>query len=115
MALIASQSIVEDGLTVTLTAPGTVTNTFTNTGKEFILIENSSGGEVTVTVTTVVTSVENNQYGILAKANAVKGVAATSTGLIGTFPVTPYNGADSAVSFTLNTTTDVKVAILYIG
>jgi hypothetical protein len=34
---------------------------------------------------------------------------------MGTFSVTAYNGDDSAVSFTLSSTTDIKIAILYIG
>lgn len=115
MALIASESIIEAGLSVTLTAPGSVTNTFTNTGKEFILIENSSGSSLTCTVTTRVSTVDNNLYGDLTKSNAVETVTANSISLMGTFSTTAYNDSDSLVSFTLSTTTDVKIAILYIG
>jgi hypothetical protein len=115
MALINSQSITEAGLSVTLTTPGAVTNTFTNTGKEFILIENSGEASVTCTVTTVVTSVDSPQYGTLTKSSSVETVEGNTTSLMGTFSVTAYNGDDSAVSFTLSSTTDIKIAILYIG
>jgi hypothetical protein len=115
MALIASQAIIEEGLTVSLTSPGAVTNTFTNTGKEFILIENSGEASVTCTVTTVVTSVDSPQYGDLTKANAVETVDGNSTSLMGTYSVASFNSEDSTVSFTLSSTTDIKIAILYIG
>ena len=115
MALILSQSIVETGLQPTLTAPAEVTNTFTNGGNEFILIKNSGGGSITCTVTTRVTTVENNLYGDLTKSNAAKTIEAGAIALMGTFPTTAYNGTDSEVSFTLSTTTSVEVAILYIG
>lgn len=115
MALIASQAIIEAGLSVSLTAPGETTNTFTNTGKEVILIENSSGSSLTCTVTTRVTEVENNIYGDLTKSSAAETVAANSISVMGTFATTAYNDSDSLVSFVLSTTTDVKIAILYIG
>ena len=115
MALISSQSIVEEGLAVTLTALAATSNTFTNSGKEFIYIENGGGGDVTLTVVTEVTSVENELYGELTKGNSVQTVAGGTIAMVGPFPVTPYNGTDSAVTFTVTSTTSVNVAILYIG
>ena len=114
MALISSQSIVEEGLAVTLTALAATSNTFTNSGKEFIYIENG-GGDVTLTVVTQVTSVDDELYGELTKGDSVKTVAAGTIAMVGPFPVTPYNGTDSAVTFTVTSTTSVNVAILYIG
>tara|TARA_R100001480_G_scaffold76433_1_gene86572 strand:+ start:55 stop:402 length:348 start_codon:yes stop_codon:yes gene_type:complete len=115
MALINSQSIVEDGLTTTRTALAATSNTFTNSGKEFIYINNGSGSSITVTVVTEVTSVENNIYGILAKSNSVVTVAAGVVAMIGTFPVSSYNGDDSIVTFTVSSYTSIEAAILYIG
>ena len=95
MALINSQTIIEGGITPTLTdlSAGALTNTFSNSGKEFIYIENGSGGSITLTVTT---------------KNGASAMA-------GTFAVSSYNGTDSAVSFTVSARTSVKVAILTIG
>ena len=115
MALISSQSIVEEGLAVTLTALAATSNTFTNSGKEFIYIENGGGGDVTLTVVTQVTSVDNELYGELTKGNSVVLVGAGTIAMVGPFPVTPYNGTDAAVTFTVTSTTSVNVAILYIG
>ena len=115
MALISSQSIVEEGSALTLTALAATSNTFTNSGKEFIYIENGGGGDVTLTVVTQVTSVDNELYGELTKGNSVVLVGAGTIAMVGPFPVTPYNGTDSAVTFTVTSTTSVNVAILYIG
>jgi hypothetical protein len=117
MALINSQSIIEAGITPTLTdlSAGALTNTFSNSGKEFIYIENGSGGSITLTVTTVVTSVENPIYGDLTKSNTVVTIADGANAMAGTFAVSSYNGTDSAVSFTVSARTSVKVAILTIA
>ena len=116
MAHIDSQIIIEDGLAVTLTALAATSNTFTNSGREFIYIENEGGGDVTITVDTIITTpIENNLYGDLTKADSVKVVIGGGSVMIGTFPVSAYNGNDSLVTFTVTTTTSVNVAILNIG
>jgi len=117
MALINSQTIIEGGITPTLTdlSAGSLTNTFSNSGKEFIYIENGSSASITLTVTTVVTSVENPIYGDLTKSNAVVTINRNTSAMAGTFAVSSYNGTDSAVSFTVSSRTSVKVAILTIG
>lgn len=117
MALINSQTIIEGGITPTLTdlSAGDLTNTFSNSGKEFIYIENDSGASITLTVTTVVTSVENPIYGDLTKSNSVVTILRNKSAMAGTFAVSSYNGTDSAVSFTVSARTSVKVAILTIG
>jgi len=116
MALISIQNIIEDGLVVTLTALAATDNTFTNSGTEFMYIENASGGDVTLTVDTIITTtIENNIYGDLVKENAVTAIAAGKIVMIGPFPVTAYNGADSLVDFSVTAFSSVNVAILNIG
>jgi hypothetical protein len=117
MALINSQTIIEGGITPTLTdlTAGALTNTFSNSGKEFIYIENGGSAAITLTVTTIVTSVENPIYGDLTKSNAVVTILRNTSAMAGTFAVSSYNGTDSAVSFTVSDRTSVKVAILTIG
>lgn len=115
MALINSQSIVEDGLITSRTSLAATSNTFTNSGKEFIYINNGSGSSITVTVDVVVSEVENNLYGILSKSNSVLTVEAGVVAMIGTFPVTSYNADDSLVTFTVSSYTSIEAAILYIG
>ena len=115
MALINSQSIIEGGLITTITSLGATSNTFTNSGKEFIYIKNGSGSSITVTVVTEVTSVENNIYGVLSKSNSVLTVESGAIAIMGTFPVTSYNAADSIVTFTVSAYASIDAAILYIG
>ena len=115
MALINSQSIIEGGLIPTMSTLASTTNTFNNGGNEFILIENSSEADVTITVTALTTTVESPLYGDLVKSNATLLIPRGTTGTIGTFPISAYNGTDGIVTFTLTAITSVKIAILYIG
>ena len=115
MALINSQSIIEAGLTPTLTSLEATSNTFTNGGNEFIMVQNESGGNATITITATTTSVDNEIYGDLAKENAIHIIANGKTAFIGTFPVSAYNGTDGICTFTLSTTSSIKVAILKVA
>tara|TARA_R100000742_G_C4274496_1_gene94499 strand:- start:578 stop:931 length:354 start_codon:yes stop_codon:yes gene_type:complete len=113
MAAISSQRISETGLTPTLTVPESSSNTFTNSGNEFIMIQNNDGSTAnTVTVTATTTDVDLPLYGDLTKSNASLSVAAETTAFIGPFPLGAYAGTDNAVTFTLTSTSNVKVAIL---
>lgn len=112
MALIDTQQIKEAGIIPTLTTPGSTSNTFTNSGKEIIMIKNSAAESNTVTITATTTSVDIPAFGDLTKSNASLVVTAGSSGFIGPFPLGSYEGTDSAVTFTLSSISSVEIAIL---
>ena len=114
MATITPQQITETGLAATLTVVE-ASDVFSNDGKTFIYFKNDSGEAKTITVTTQVTSVDNQLYGDLTKANATQVVANGATAFIGPFPVSAYNSEDSEVTFAITPYDEGvdEVAILY--
>jgi|TARA_R100001594_G_scaffold27813_1_gene52795 hypothetical protein len=98
MATLTSTQITEDGIIVSGTTLD-ASNTFANTGKEFIYYENTSGVSKVVTITVQVTSVDDPIYGDLTKANTTKTVANGEVALIGPFPVEAYNDTDQETTF----------------
>ena len=114
MALIASQEIIEEGLVVTMTSLEATSNTFTNSGKEFIYIRNDALSSITLTVVVEVAEVEDSIYGLLTKSNSVSTVAAARSVMVGPFPVSSYNADESLVTFTVSSYSDIDVAILYL-
>ena len=100
MASLTSQQITESGIVPTTTSLGE-TNTFTNTGKEFIYYTNSSGDSKTITVTTQVTSIDSPIYGDTTKADATQVVADGETAYIGPFAVEAYNDTAQEVTFAI--------------
>tara|TARA_R100000664_G_scaffold10314_1_gene17088 strand:+ start:2864 stop:3214 length:351 start_codon:yes stop_codon:yes gene_type:complete len=100
MATLTSTQITEDGIAVSGTTLD-ASNTFTNTGKEFIYFANDSGVTKTITVTAQTTSVDDPLYGELTKANATLAVANGATALIGPFAVEAYNDTNQETTFAI--------------
>lgn len=100
MATLTSTQITEEGIAVSGTTLD-ASNTFTNTGKEFIYYTNSSGVSKTITVTAQTTSVDDPIYGELTKANATLVVANGATALIGPFAVEAYNDTSQDTTFAI--------------
>ena len=100
MASLISQQITESGIVPTTTSLD-ASNTFTNTGQQFIYYTNSSGDTKTITVTTEVTSIESPIYGEITKANATQAVGNGETAYIGPFPPEAYNDTDQLVTFAI--------------
>ena len=100
MATVVTQTISEDGIIPSLTTLD-ASNTFTNTGREFIFYTNESAGAKTITVTAVVSTLDLPTYGDVTKADATLSVAAGETAMIGPFPTLAYNAAESAVTFAI--------------
>ena len=113
MALIASQQILETGKTATLSS-ASASDTFTNSGKEFLFVKNENGSSINVTVTVEVSSVDISSFGTLTKSNTVFAVANGAEAFLGTFPPGAYNGDNAIVTFACSATENVKVAILYL-
>ena len=102
MASLISQQITEGGIIPTTTVL-TASNTFTNTGKQFIYYKNSSGESKTITVTTQVTTIDSPLYGDTTKANATQIVANGEVAYIGPVPVEAFNDTDQLVTFAITT------------
>ena len=82
-----------------------LTEEFVNTGKEFIIIANGSGGAIVLTVITQVT-VDG-----FAVDDYTASIPAGETRMIGPFPPGTYNDANSKVQMTLASDTSMTLGI----
>lgn len=117
MAALNSTQIKEAGIIVS-TSQIDASNTFNNTGLEFIYFKNTSGVTKNINVTVVTTTVDSELYGNLIKTNpTTKAVANGETCLIGPFPVEAYNNSSGNVTFGItpyNAEQSDAAAILYL-
>jgi hypothetical protein len=119
MAEITAQSISESGLAApeysTCNSGGdTVVNGGVNRGPVFLHIKNGSGGELTVTITAQVTSIDLEAYGTVTKSNASVVVPSSGASFIGPFPSAIYNNSDDAIAITYSGVTSLTIAALYL-
>lgn len=112
MALLSTQTITDAGITVSWTTISETSNTFTNSGSEFIAVKLATGAETTtVTVVTQVSSVETIEYGTLTKSNSTDSVTAENIIFLGPFPVGAFATSEGVTTFTVSQTTGVQAAI----
>tara|TARA_Y100001973_G_C5208248_1_gene343326 strand:+ start:10032 stop:10388 length:357 start_codon:yes stop_codon:yes gene_type:complete len=113
MALFSTQAITDSGIHPLYGAVEETSNTFNNTGQEFLVVRLSSGDyeTVTVTVNTQVTSIDTDTYGTLTKSNATDTVAAGQTIFIGPFPVGAFSTAEGVTTFTVSSVLGVSVGV----
>lgn len=106
-ATLTPQVITTDGLVVTPVAgSGTGAYEFPNTGREFIYIENGSGGELDYTVTIP------GKVGGYELEDITGAVATGTTVYVGPFNPTYANNASGNVGFTVSVTSSVNLAVL---
>lgn len=111
MATIERQTITEDGLDPTLSNAAGGGDSFANTGKEFLYVENTDASSHTVTVSAQLSSTTDKQYGKLSKSDVSVAVPAGEFRLIGPFAPSAFNSSGSA-SITYSAATGMKVAVL---
>lgn len=105
MANITPSKITESGTSSSMTAcaVGSGGDSFSNSGQEFIRIQNTHGSVAySIKITVQKTSINHPQYGVLNKSNIYNSIASPgSTGansiLIGPFPQGAFNDATSKV------------------
>ena len=115
MAIISTQTVDEAGVQITTAAVAAEGgDKWDNNGNQQILLKNGSGGSVTITVTTQVTSFESSQYGDATKSNTTLAVAAGQLAILGPFNVSAYNDVDGYCNISYSATTSVEVAIFEI-
>ena len=106
MATIAARKIVEGGLAASLSTAATGGDEFTNTGIEFIRIQNSHASVAyTVRITAQTTSIKHPTYGTVNKSNTDVTVAASGgEAYIGPFVQGSWNDTNNKVQVSYRTT-----------
>ncbi len=87
---------------------------FANDGRTILLIDNQSGGALTVTVTAQETSTTKPGYGSVTKADVVQSVEANSVDIMGPFPKTAFNNSSGQVAVTYSGVGSLGVAAIKI-
>jgi len=108
MATITAAKVIEAGLTSSLATCAASGDEFSNSGVEFIRIQNThASATYTVKVAASgLTSIKHPQYGTLAKENVYKTVApATNSAYIGPFKQGAFNNSNEKVLVTYKTGT----------
>jgi len=114
MAELTVQQITEAGGAASYEAAAGGGDTADNNGNMFLHIKNGGGGEITVTITAVTTSVDSGVYGDLTKANATIAVAAGTEAFIGGFAPAAFNDGNGEIAITYSGVTSVTIAALYV-
>lgn len=111
MAVLTVQNAAEGGGKTFASAAGGG-DSFANTGKVLLVINNESGGAITVTATAQNTSTTKTDYGAVTKADAVQSVEATSVDIMGPFPQGAFNDSNGRVVITYSGVTSLSVAAI---
>lgn len=115
MALIVSQQIIEEGSKPTFAALTALSNTFDNSGKQFIVATYSGEGSITLTVDAYISEISFEGYGELTKTDPSITIATNETAYIGPFPTGSYIDPQGQTTFTVSANyASVRVAILEI-
>jgi len=114
MAELTVQQITEAGGAATYVSAAGGGDTADNNGNMFLHIKNGSGGEITVTITAVTTSVDSGMYGDLTKANAIIAIAGGAQAFIGGFAPAAFNDGNGEVAITYSGVTSLTIAALYV-
>lgn len=101
------QDVVDEGVVPTANAVA-ASDTFINDGNTILLVENGSGGSITVTITTTKT-IEG-----LAVADQAVTIADGTEKAIGPFPKDLYNNSSGVVTVAYSGTTSVTAKCLRI-
>lgn len=109
MAALTTQTVNRTtGQTLTTAAATTgAGDTWTNTGSEFLYINNASGGSITVTVT-----IPLLVDGVAISTGKQFTVGATTIKLIGPFPTSTYTDTNGNATVTYSAVTSVTVAAI---
>jgi len=115
MATIVAQAVSESGITPVYTATEVGGDLVDNGGNTFLHFINAGESTITITVAAQITSVENEMYGDLTKANATLSLEAGVDGFIGPFTTGAYNDTNNQISITYSSVTSLTVAALYLN
>lgn len=105
MGTYTAQTVTRTGVAPTANAVA-ASDTFANDGRTILIVENGSGGELTVTLVT------QGTVDGAAIADKTVTVANGATKAIGPFPPTVYNDSDGDVTVQYNATSSVTAMCL---
>jgi hypothetical protein len=111
MAILSVQKPAPGGLDITFAAAAGGGDSFPNTGKEFFLAKNASGGAITITFDAPGTC----SFGLAANAaHDVAGAVAMTNGerIFGPFPPAQFNDGNGRVQVTYSGVTSLTVAVV---
>lgn len=98
-----------------LTAAGAGGDSFFMTGKDLLVVNNGSGGSITVTISTVVAAVPDN-FGVTNAAHdKVFTVAAGKVAVLGPFSPFRFKDANGNAQVTYSAVTTVTVGVLRVA
>ena len=101
MANITPTEVKESGTTSSLSTCTSAGDEFTNSGVEFLRVENTHASVAyNVTVTAQTTTVDHHSFGVLTKANVVKNITAGQSIFLGPFKQRAFDDADGKVQIT---------------
>ena len=106
MATLTVSPITRDGLVVSLAAADVAGDEFANTGKEFLVVDNQSGGNCTVTL-----DIQRTVDGQAIIDRSVV-LADGERRYIGPFKTNFYNDGDGNMNVSYSTVTSVTVAAI---
>lgn len=111
MATLSVQTIdrAGDGLTPAYSAASGGGDVFPNTGREFVLVKNASGGSITVTATTPQTVAG------LGVADETYVIPAAGERMIGPFPPSTFNNPSGQVALTYSGVTSLTLGAFKVG
>jgi len=114
MAELTVQQVTEAGGAATYVSATEGGDTADNNGNMFLHIKNGSGGEITVTIAALTTSVDSGMYGDLTKANATIAIAGGAEAFIGGFAPAAFNNGNGEIAITYSEVTSLTIAALYV-
>lgn len=106
MALLTAAVLARTGVDIAGVTPGGSGDTFVNTGQEYVIVKNSSGGSINVTLD-VVATVDG-----AAVTDPVVAVGAGVEKMIGPFPTGWYNDGNGQAKVTCSATTSVTIKVV---
>lgn len=112
MGLLSKQQINKDGLNPTLASAAAAGDTFENSGKEFLYVENTDASGHNVTVTAQVDSFNDGVYGEVDLSDVVVTVPAGEFRVFGPFAPAAFNNSDGEAEISYDSETGLQLAVL---
>lgn len=114
MAQLSRQKVTKDGLNPTLVAAAAGGDTFENSGRELLYVENGDASSHTVTVTAQKSSFEDEAHGDVDLSDAQVSVPAGEFRLIGPFAPAAFNNASGNAAVSYSSETGMQVAVVQV-
>jgi hypothetical protein len=113
MATLSVQKPSAAGVALTYAAAAGGGDKFANSGREFVHVQNASGGAITVTFTSGAASANKCSFGVAHTAHDLSvAVGAGADAMIGPFNRERFNDVNGDVNITYSGVTSLTVAVI---